>query len=178
VPFASNVLRATGCKRVVDVGCGPGLLLEAFQQIGVECWGIEPSGAALAVVPAEVRKRIVSAYITSPRVVEQAGLAHPFCVAVCMEVLEHLPDEHLHQALANIGALSDLAIVTTPKPNLWDRDDRTHVSVMPRSSWIKVFQKSGWVEDARLGAAVFGHGYKANPDTSLFVLRRKAQIHS
>jgi SAM-dependent methyltransferase len=174
MPFASNVLRATGCKRVVDIGCGPGLLLEAFQQVGVECWGIEPSSAALAVIPAEVRKRIASADITSSSVVEQAGLACPFCVAVCMEVLEHIPGEYLHQALAHMGALSDLAIVTTPKPNLWDRDDKAHVSVMPRSSWIEVFQKSAWVEDTRLGAAVFGYGYKANPDMSLFVLKRKA----
>jgi hypothetical protein len=93
---------------------------------------------------------------------------------VCKEVLEHIPAECHQQVLANIGTSSDLLIVTTPKPNMRDRDDRTHVSVLPRSSWIEISQANAFVEDTRPSAAVFGIGYKADPDMSVFVLRRSA----
>jgi hypothetical protein len=80
--------------------------------------------------------------------------------------------ERLHEAVRNISMLSDTIIVTTPQPNLWDRDDKTHVCVMPRSFWMDLFKRAGYVEDTQKGKNIFGHNYELNQDTNMFVFLR------
>jgi hypothetical protein len=90
-----------------------------------------------------------------------------------MEILEHIPVDSQNEAIRNIGMLSDTVIVTTPKPNLWDRDDRTHVCVMPRGFWIDRFERAGYVEDTQRSKKVFGDSYEINQDTHMFIFVRK-----
>ena len=86
--------RAQLCgKRVLDVGCGGGILSEAMAGLGAEVVGIDLSERALKV--AELHLLETGRQVTYRKAAveelahEQAG---GFGVVTCMEVLEHVPD--------------------------------------------------------------------------------------
>jgi len=80
-------------KRVIDVGCGGGILAEAMASGGARVTGIDLAEKPLKVAMlhriesgVEVDYRLVSA--------EDAGASEPgsYDVVTCMEMLEHVPD--------------------------------------------------------------------------------------
>lgn len=80
-------------KRVLDVGCGGGILAEGMAAKGAEVCGIDLSEKALSVARLHlfesghsIRYEHISA--------EQMASRHPgeFDVVTCMEMLEHVPD--------------------------------------------------------------------------------------
>lgn len=80
-------------KRVVDVGCGGGILTEAMAARGAEALGIDLGDKALGV--ARLHK-LESGTTADYRLVsaEELGVEMPgaFDVVTCMEMLEHVPD--------------------------------------------------------------------------------------
>ena len=80
-------------KRVVDVGCGGGILSESMAALGAQVTGIDLSDKALKVAQLHLLEsgRQVS-YRKVP--VETLAAEEPgaYDVVTCMEVLEHVPD--------------------------------------------------------------------------------------
>lgn len=80
-------------RRVVDVGCGGGILSEALATAGAHVTGIDLGQAALAA--AENHARATGRAIIYRRIdAESLAEENPggFDIAVCMELLEHVPD--------------------------------------------------------------------------------------
>ena len=81
-------------KRVLDIGCGGGILTDSIARAGGDAVGIDLSSKALKVAQLHalesgtprVQYREISA---ENMAVEQAG---SFDVVTCMEMLEHVPD--------------------------------------------------------------------------------------
>jgi 2-polyprenyl-6-hydroxyphenyl methylase / 3-demethylubiquinone-9 3-methyltransferase len=80
-------------KRVVDVGCGGGILSESMSARGADVTGIDLGEKALKV--AELH-RLESGAKVNYRLIEVEALAQEqpgsFDVVTCMEMLEHVPD--------------------------------------------------------------------------------------
>lgn len=81
-------------KRVVDVGCGGGILSDAMARCGADVLGIDMSGKALGV--AQLHALEVQTTGVTYREVNAEALADElpgqFDVVTCMEMLEHVPN--------------------------------------------------------------------------------------
>lgn len=118
------VLRAAGAKRVLDLGCGPGALLQRLvkDRSYTEIVGADVSARALEIaakrlkldlLPDDQRARIT--LLQSALTYRDKRLAG-YDAAVLMEVIEHLDPPRLAAAEANVfgTAKPTTVIVTTP----------------------------------------------------------------
>jgi 2-polyprenyl-6-hydroxyphenyl methylase / 3-demethylubiquinone-9 3-methyltransferase len=81
-------------KRVLDVGCGGGILAESMAKRGASVLGIDMGQAPLAVAQLHAQQQQVQDIEYRQIPVEQLAeeQPHSFDVVTCMEMLEHVPD--------------------------------------------------------------------------------------
>lgn len=80
-------------QRILDVGCGGGLLSEALAQSGGRVTGIDLSAAALDAARAHLPSGKMHITYQHTRAEDLAdAMPGAFDVVVCMELLEHVPD--------------------------------------------------------------------------------------
>lgn len=80
-------------KRVLDVGCGGGILTEAMAREGAIATGVDLAAASLTTARLHAESQgLAIQYRLMP--VEELAAAEPesFDVVTCMEMLEHVPD--------------------------------------------------------------------------------------
>jgi 2-polyprenyl-6-hydroxyphenyl methylase/3-demethylubiquinone-9 3-methyltransferase len=149
-------------QRLVDVGCGGGILAEAMAQRGAEVTGIDMGEAPLAVARlhqlesgVEVDYRQCTAEQLAD---EEAGT---FDIVCCLEMLEHVPDPG-----AVITACAELAkpgaalyfstINRNPKSFAFAIVGAEHIlKLLPAGTheyakFIKPSELAGWLRDAGL----------------------------
>jgi len=80
-------------KRVLDVGCGGGILTEAMAQRGAHVTGIDLSDKALRVAELHLQESRLSVTYEKTSVDDFAARhTGEFDVVTCMELLEHVPE--------------------------------------------------------------------------------------
>ncbi len=109
-------------RRVLDVGCGGGLLSEAMARKGAQVTGIDASEGAVTVARMHARQAGVEGIdYRCCTATELAGQGpEPFDLVTCMELLEHVPDpEALIGTMAGLlkegGALVLSTLNRTPR---------------------------------------------------------------
>ena len=80
-------------KKVLDVGCGGGILAEAMAQRGAQVTGIDLSEKGLRVAELHLLESKLN-IVYRKAMAEEFAAEHPgeFDVVTCMELLEHVPE--------------------------------------------------------------------------------------
>lgn len=81
-------------KKVLDVGCGGGILAESMARRGADVLGIDMGDAPLAVAQIHAKEHQINNIEYRKTPVEELvpNMAGQFDVVTCMEMLEHVPD--------------------------------------------------------------------------------------
>jgi SAM-dependent methyltransferase len=96
-------------RRVLDMGCGPGFLMQFLHELRIDVHGIDYAEASLDLAPPDVRARITIASVSEPQVEAQS-----FDLVICREVLEHMTVLEVRRTVQQLcRASSRFAYVTT-----------------------------------------------------------------
>jgi SAM-dependent methyltransferase len=147
--LADELWRRVRPARVVDVGCGTGMLLAKLAEHGAEVRGIEGSRHALAV--STIPDRIVAANLE--RGVPELG---GFDLCITIEVAQNLSPRHGRRFVAGLVRLADLVLFTSAQPG---QGGRRHVNEQPPAYWEALFAEHGYRRSPltdELGAALDG----------------------
>ena len=183
-----NALAPLAGQRVVDVGCGGGILAEAIARKGATVTGIDLSEKALKVADLHslesgvaVRYELISAEDLAAR---EAG---QYDVVTCMEMLEHVPDPSaVVRACANLAKPGGRVFFSTlnrkPKSYLFAILGAEYVlRLLPRGThdyakFITPAELSQYSRNAGLQVAgVKGMTY--NPFTKIYSLNQDTDVN-
>jgi len=149
-------------KKVLDVGCGGGILAEAMAQRGAQVTGIDMGEAPLAVARLHQLESGVSVEYEQSTAEEFAEQhAGTFDVVTCLEMLEHVPDpgsviRACTRLLKPGGQVFFSTINRNPKSFLFAIVGAEYVlRMLPRGThefakFIRPAELGGWIRDAGL----------------------------
>jgi 2-polyprenyl-6-hydroxyphenyl methylase/3-demethylubiquinone-9 3-methyltransferase len=149
-------------KRVLDVGCGGGILSESMSQQGAQVVGIDLGEKALKVAQLhslESGVQVDYRLVAVERLAEESP--ESFDVVTCMEMLEHVPDPAaIVQACARLvkpgGSVFFSTINRNPKAYLFAVIGAEYVlNMLPRGTheyekFIKPSELAAWARSADL----------------------------
>lgn len=136
-------------NKLLDVGCGPGLLVLMLREIGVNAVGIDASEFALKTAPDEVKP-----YLSMGNILDLPFSGKDFDVLVCREVLEHLTVLQVARAISEMCRVSSRLIYVTTRyahecNSIFDVEtefeaDPTHITCMNKTLLRTLFLLNGF----------------------------------
>lgn len=78
--------------RILDIGCGGGLVAEPLTRLGANVTGIDPTGSAIEAARQHASQQELEIDYQSVEAVELVAAGAQFDAVLCLEVLEHVPD--------------------------------------------------------------------------------------
>jgi 2-polyprenyl-6-hydroxyphenyl methylase/3-demethylubiquinone-9 3-methyltransferase len=183
-----NALVPLAGKRVLDVGCGGGILAEAIAKKGANVKGIDLSEKALKVAElhslesgVQVNYELIAAEALAAR---EAG---QYDVVTCMEMLEHVPDPSaIVQACATLvkpgGRLFFSTLNRNPKSYLFAIIGAEYMlRLLPRGThdyakFIKPAELSQFARNANIEVQAL-KGMTYNPLTKIYSLNHDTDVN-
>jgi hypothetical protein len=129
-------------RSAIDWGCGAALHAAALAQRGVAVTAVDAVRVDEDLRAPGVDVRIAD--LTQP---VPAGLVRERCdLALCIDVLEHIPDADSAAVLANVTRGAELVILSCAPPG---QTGHHHVNERPRRYWVARMAELGWRYDRR-----------------------------
>jgi len=132
--MARHIVDRFAPKRVLDVGCAKGFLVEHLRDLGVEAYGTDVSPYAISEAREDIRAFCRVASATDP-------VGERFDLVTCIEVAEHLAPEDAPRLVESLCAAAD-EILFSSTPD--DFKELTHRNVQPASYWRSLFAAAGF----------------------------------
>ena len=149
-------------SRVIDVGCGGGILSESMAERGAKVTGIDLAEAALGVAKLHLLESGLKVEYLSARAEDMAAeRAGEYDVVTCLEMLEHVPDPEAvvaacHALVKPGGHVFFSTINRNPKAFLFAIVGAEYVlRLLPRGTheyakFIRPSELEGWARSAGL----------------------------
>ena len=183
-----NALAPLAGKRVLDVGCGGGILAEAIAKKGANVKGIDLSEKALKV--AELHSLESEVQVSYELIAAEALAAREagqYDVVTCMEMLEHVPDPSaIVQACATLvkpgGRLFFSTLNRNPKSYLFAIIGAEYMlRLLPRGThdyakFIKPAELSQFARNANIEVQAL-KGMTYNPLTKIYSLNHDTDVN-
>ena len=176
-------------RRVLDVGCGGGILADAMARCGADVLGIDLAGKALKVAQLHALEAGTENVEYREVAVESLAAQMPACfdVLTCMEMLEHVPDpSSVVSACATLvkpgGRLFFSTISRNPKSFLFAIIGAEYMlDLLPRGTheyarFIRPSELARWCRDAGLEVDRT-RGLEYNPLTQAYRLSDDTSVN-
>jgi 2-polyprenyl-6-hydroxyphenyl methylase/3-demethylubiquinone-9 3-methyltransferase len=176
-------------KKVLDVGCGGGILAEALNELGANVTGIDASENTIGVAKSHSRS-IGSDVIYIQNTIEEFISSHPnekFDVITCLEMLEHVPSPNeIIKSCSNLlkedGNIFFSTINRNPRSYLFAVIGAEYIlNLLPKGThdyekFIKPSELAKWIREADLNSKeTIGLSY--NPITGNYWLGKDIQVN-
>jgi 2-polyprenyl-6-hydroxyphenyl methylase/3-demethylubiquinone-9 3-methyltransferase len=110
----SKAMRPLEGLRLVDIGCGGGLVSEPMARLGARVTGIDPTERNIEVAKLHAGQSGLDIDYRSVLAEDLAAAAERFDVVLCLEVVEHVPDVgQFTKVIRQLLAPGGLMIVST-----------------------------------------------------------------
>ncbi|MGA7119340.1 MAG: methyltransferase domain-containing protein [Polyangiaceae bacterium] len=161
-------------SRILDVGCGPGIYVQAMRQLGLDAYGID-SDARLPKSP-----EFLQADITNfMRFSLKEPFSTEFQVVLSLEVGEHMPEDYADDYILSIQfSAAKIVYFSAARPG---QGGHGHINCQPKAYWVKKFHHRGyWLDpDATSDFMKFmGEGYHMGWLTQNGMVFRQYQANS
>ena len=136
-------------KKALDMGCGPGALMYLLHELGVNCYGLDPSKDVKKIYPKKIQSKIKlgSTSMNNEK-------SNSYDLVICREVFEHLTILEIKKAVSELCRISSKYIYLTtrfhPKPaSLFDSTtefevDPTHITCLNQDFLRMLFILEGF----------------------------------
>ncbi len=175
-------------KKVLDIGCGGGILAESMAQHGAEVTAIDMADASLSVARLhQLESKLDIDYQKSSAEQFVATHSGQFDVVTCLEMLEHVPEPALvvkacHDLVRPGGTVFFSTINRNPKSYLFAIIGAEYVlNLLPRGThdyarFIKPSELAAWCRDSNLDLqSQIGMAY--NPITKKYSLEKNVDVN-
>lgn len=175
--------------RVLDIGCGGGILSEAMSDLGAEVTGIDASDKTIGVAKAHAKKVNSSVNYIQTTIEElvDENLHKEFDVITCLEMLEHVPDaSQIVEACSGLLKLNGHAFFSTinrnPRSYLFAVIGAEYIlNLLPKgthdySKFIKPSELASWLRATNLNLQDTT-GLSYNPLTDNYWLSKDVQVN-
>lgn len=131
--------------RVIEFGCGAGRFMDPLTERGVEVFGIDRStkGFAASSLPID--------HFAVHDLRDPYETTREYDLALCIEVLEHIPAADAATAVASVAEAAPVAIVTAAPPG---QGGTHHVNERPPDYWKEQFAAVDMRFDPEVTAAI------------------------
>lgn len=132
--FAKAVLNKYSPDNVLELGCGTGTLLYPYRERGINVHGVDLSETARET--SELSDSEFEIHdLTQPYSPDRV-----YDIVLCVEVLEHIPEDAAETVVESICTAGDVAVVTAAPPG---QGGTHHVNEQPDEYWIEKFTQHG-----------------------------------
>ena len=188
VGFINERANLEGIK-VLDVGCGGGILAEALSKLGAQVTGIDASEQTIGV--AQNHSNAVGSDVTYYQTTIEEFIANKpeekFDVITCLEMLEHVPSpgeiiKTCSTILKDDGDIFFSTINRNPRSYLFAIVGAEYIlNLLPKGThdyqkFIKPSELAKWIRDARL-SQIETIGLSYNPITDNYWLGKDIQVN-
>ena len=188
VGFINERANLVGIK-VLDVGCGGGILAEALSKLGAQVTGIDASEQTIGV--AQNHSNAVGSDVSYYQTTIEEFIANKpeekFDVITCLEMLEHVPSpgeiiKTCSTILKDDGDIFFSTINRTPRSYLFAIVGAEYIlNLLPKGThdyqkFIKPSELAKWIRDARL-SQIETIGLSYNPITDNYWLGKDIQVN-